>query len=327
MVAHQNFNVSSCLYYVKKIKNHKMKNKIIITAANGFIGKALINYLKPNYEVIAVIRKNATPISGITNVIWDGKTVDIAWSKYLENALAVINLAGRSVDCRYNEKNKNDILQSRLLSTQAVADAIKQCVNPPSVWLNAASATIYKFSLGTPMTENNNEIGTGFSVDVCKQWEGKFYENKIKNVRQIAMRTTIVLGKNGGVMKPFTNLVKFGLGGKMGNGKQMFSWMHLTDFCRAVEFLIKKNDANGSYNFAAPNPVNNSYLMQAFRKQMHMSIGIPSPKWVLEIGARFLKTETELILKSRFVLPKKLEQEDFVFKFPTIEKAFEDLLN
>jgi uncharacterized protein (TIGR01777 family) len=174
------------------------------------------------------------------------------------------------------------------------------------------------------MTESTGEIGTGFSVDVCQKWEKSFFDFQLKNTRQIALRTAIVLGKNGGVMVPFKRLTQLGFGGKMGDGQQQFSWIHIEDVCRSIEFIIQNESLNGAINVSSPNPVRNMIFMDALRKRYNRFALIPSPKWLLELGAKLIKTETELILKSRFVIPEKLEQAGFKWKFPKIEDAVQE---
>lgn len=303
-----------------------MRQKIIITAANGFLGNALVQYFKKEYEIIALVRKLIPNENNVQYYIWDGKTLG-KWQSQFENATVVINLAGRSVDCRYNSKNKRAIYTSRLESTQVIADAIQACKQKPQVWLNSASATIYRHSLDKPMTDSNGEYGAGFSVDVCQQCKRKFFENKIEGVRQVALRTAIVLGKNGGVMKPFLTLSRFGVGGKMGKGNQRFSWIHIDDFCRAVEFLILNDSCENAFNISSPNPIANSLFMKNLRQVVKMPFGVPLPKCLLELGARIIKTETELILKSRYVIPEKLLNAGFEFKFPKIEQALMEIVS
>ena len=303
-----------------------MKKKLIITAANGFLGQALIQYFKDKYQIVGLVRKPMPSTLETKYVLWDGVHLD-TWQTEFEQAFAVINLAGRTVDCRYNEKNKAEIYRSRLNSTKVIADAIRKCNDKPTVWLNSASATIYRHEEHQPMTEEHGIYGTGFSVDVCQQWEKMFYDNKIDGVRQIALRTAIVLGKGGGVMVPFLNLARFGLGGKMGKGNQQFSWIHTEDFCKAVEFLIVHKNTEGSYNVSSPNPILNAHFMKTLRDAVGMPIGIPTPKWFLEIGAFLIRTETELILKSRFVVPERLLREGFKFKFDQIEHAVNDIVS
>ncbi len=302
-----------------------MKPTIVIAAANGFIGRSLIDFFKERYRIIALVRKPQTSTEDVKYRVWDGKNVG-SWSIDLDGALAVINLAGKSVNCRYNEENKAEIYASRLESTAALGEAIRLCADKPKVWINAASATIYAHSIDRPNTEENGVIGTGFSVDVCQQWEACFNEYKRPETRQIVLRTAIVLGKKGGVMVPFKRLVKFGFGGRMGDGNQQFSWIHEHDLCRAIAFFIDNEQTSGVYNLSAPVPVTNHHFLRVLRNKMRHPFGISQPKWLLEFGAWLIGTETELILKSRYVLPARLQQAGFSFTFPTIEKCLENLV-
>ena len=296
--------------------------KIIITAANGFMGEALVNYFSKAHEVVAIVRKSMT-FKKAKTCIWDGKNLG-DWATELEGADVLINLAGKSVNCRYNEANKAAIYASRLESTTILGKAIEVCKNPPKLWVNAASATIYRHSLNDPMTESNGEIGTGFSVDVCQKWEKSFFDFQLLKTRQVALRTAIVLGKNAGVMVPFKRLTQLGFGGKMGDGQQQFSWIHIDDVCRSIEFIIENESLKGALNVSSPNPVRNNVFMQALRQRYNRFAAIPSPVWLLELGAKLIKTETELILKSRFVLPEKLEHAGFKWKFSKIEEALKE---
>lgn len=295
--------------------------KIIITAANGFMGEALVNYFSKAHEVVAIVRKSM-PFENAKTCLWDGKNLG-DWANELDGADVLINLAGKSVNCRYNEANKAAIYASRLESTTVLGKAIEACENPTKLWINAASATIYRHSLNNPMTENNGEIGTGFSVDVCQKWEKSFFDFQMTNTRQVALRTAIVLGRNGGVMTPFKRLTQHGFGGNMGDGQQQFSWIHIDDVCRSIEFIIENESLKGAINVSSPNPVRNNLFMQALRQRYNRFAVIPSPVWLLELGAKLIKTETELILKSRFVLPEKLEQAGFKWRYPIIEQALE----
>lgn len=302
-----------------------MKPTILIAAANGFIGQSLVNYLKDRYRIVALVRKSQAPVPNVEYCIWDGRTAG-KWTAELEGVLAVINLAGKSVNCRYTAKNKSAIYRSRLESTTVLGQAIASCKNPPKVWLNAASATIYEHSLQQGNTETNGRIGKGFSVDVCQKWEHCFNSFDLPETRQIVLRTSIVLGKNGGVMIPFKRLVRCGAGGKMGNGLQQFSWIHELDVCRAIEWLILNENSSGVYNLAAPNPLTNAEFMSQLRKKMHIPVGIPQPVWLLKAGAFLIGTETELILKSRFVLPERLLNSGFKFSFPAMNGCLDDLI-
>lgn len=302
-----------------------MKKKIIIAGGSGFIGQELANYFKNKYHVIVLTRGNYKNENGITFMNWDAKNLG-NWATELEDAEALINLTGKSVNCRYNEANKAEIYASRLNSTAILGEAIKQCKQKPKVWINAASGTIYRNEFEKPNTETNGIIGEGFSVDVCQKWEQMFYSFSFKEVRQINLRIAIVLQKDKSVMIPFKNLAKFGLGGKAGNGNQMFSWIHIDDFCRAINHFINHQKSIGTYNLASPNAVTNANFMQKIREKLNMPIGINQPKWLLEIGAWLIKTETELILKSRWVYPEKLVNEGFNFHFEKMEETINTLI-
>ncbi len=294
-----------------------MNKKIVLAGGTGFIGTYLATqFKKAGYEVLIISR-------GKEHLNWnDAAGITAA----LEDSEMLINLAGKSVDCRYNEKNKDEILRSRTETTHLLGEAILHCKNPPALWLNSSTATIYRHAQDRPMTEANGEMGEGFSVDVAKAWEESFFWFPFQKTRQVALRIAIVLGKGGGVMEPFKNLVRFGLGGKQGNGKQMFSFIHLEDLYRIILFLQAHKELKGVFNCSAPEPVTNAVLMQTLRQQMGAKIGLPSPAWLLKIGAALINTETELILKSRWVLPERLLQAGFVFKYPTIGETLEEIL-
>lgn len=302
-----------------------MKQKVVITAANGFLGKALAIHLSAYYQVIALVRKPVHFGNRIRFLLWDGYSLG-EWDKELDGALAVINLAGRSVDCRYHAVNRRAILQSRLASTQVIDQAIQACKIKPEVWLNSASATIYRHAEDRPMTELNGEVGYGFSVDVCRKWEQKFLSASCDEVRKITLRTAIVLGADGGVMRPFERLVRFGFGGRMGSGNQRFSWIHIHDFCRAVHFLIEQKSCKGAFNLSSPKPITNAVFMQNMVSIIRPLFVLPNPEWLLEFGARLIRTETELILKSRWVLPEKLLNQGFQFEYEEISSALESIL-
>jgi len=291
--------------------------KVVIAGGTGFIGEYFKEkFSQLGYEVHIISRSTSY-------IVWDDKDriVDA-----LENAKLLVNLAGKSVNCRYNEKNKNEIFQSRLQTTNMLGEAVKACVNPPQVWMNSSTATIYRHAEDRPMTENDGEIGTGFSVNVATAWEKSFFDFKLCNTRQIALRTAIVLGKNGGVITPYKYLTKFGLGGIQGKGNQKFSWIHIEDLFQIVLFLLNRDDLQGVFNCAAPNPVSNRELMRLLRAEMNIPFGIPSPKWMLEMGAIFIRTETELVLKSRWVIPDKLEKAGYKFEFPFLDQTVKDIL-
>jgi len=295
--------------------------KMIIAAGTGFLGKNLEKYfLNKNYEIKILTRNPKRK----NEIYWDAKTVG-NWKEELENSDVLINLAGKSVDCRYNEKNKKEIFDSRIYSTKVLQQAIDECQNPPKIWLNASSATIYTHSETQLNTEENGIIGDDFSMNICKSWEKEFFKTENPNIRKVALRTSIVLGKNGGAFPKFKQISKLGLGGKQGRGNQMMSWIHIDDFCEAVNFIIENETLKGAINITAPNPLSNEKMMKQLREKIKIPFGIPSQVWLLEIAAIFIKTETELMLKSRNVYPEILIENGFQFKYDNFEKALDKL--
>jgi uncharacterized protein (TIGR01777 family) len=312
---------SGSIFIHTLIENMK---KILITGGTGFLGQYLTKYFTAKgYHIYIISRSQRANQEKVTYLQWDGKTQG-EWSQYLENAEAVINLAGKSVNCRYTETNKRIILESRINATNAIGTAIQNTKNPPKVWLNGGSATIYRYSEDMEMTETNGELGAGFSVDVCKAWEKTFDENLTPHTRKIFMRISIVLGKDGGVIPVLKRLIRFGLGGTQGHGRQRVSWLHVHDFARIVEWLIANNDFKGTVNCVSPNHVSNAEFMSALRKKYSVPFGLPQPAWMLKIGAALIGTETELILKSRQVVPDRLIQAGFKFDFEDLETALAD---
>ena len=294
-----------------------MNKKIVIAGGTGFVGKYFTEHFrKMNYEVLIISRQEHS-------IKWSDA---IGIINALENSDMLINLAGKSVDCRYNKKNKEEILKSRTETTKVLGEAILRCKNPPELWINSSTATIYRHAEDFPMTESKGEIGKGFSVDVATSWEQSFFQFKLPFTRQVALRMAIVLGKNGGVMQPLQNLVRFGLGGKQGKGNQMFSWIHIEDLFNIILFLQSHKELKGVFNCSSPNPINNKTLMQSLRQAMHIKIGLPTPELLLKIGAVVINTEPELVLKSRWVIPEKLIQEGYHFEYPTLESALKNLL-
>jgi uncharacterized protein (TIGR01777 family) len=302
-----------------------MISKIVIAGANGFLGTSLAQYFRSKAATIVMIARRAgKPDKNIRWVTWNGETIG-DWATELDGAEVLINLAGKNVNCRYTAKNKKEIYDSRLRSTAVLGQAIARCANAPKVWINASSATIYEASFDKLMTEENGVIGHDFSMDVCKQWEAAFNQVALPKTRKILLRTSIVLGEKSAALPALTNLARFGLGGKQGDGKQFVSWIHIRDFCRAVEWLVDVHTASGAYNITAPHPITNDEFMRTLREVMHISFGLNAPRWMLGIGSWIIRTETELVLKSRKVYPKRLLDEGFLFEFPKVNNALQEL--
>ena len=307
--------------------------KIVIPGGSGQVGTVLARaFHQRAHEVVVLSRKPAnTPWRMVE---WDGETLG-DWVSEFENADVVINLAGQSVNCRYDDHNRQVIMDSRLKSTKVAGDAIAQAWKPPSVWLQASTATIYAHRFDAPNDEATGIIGGSepnapdtwrFSIDVATSWESALNQAPTPLTRKVLMRSAIIMNPEPG--SPFdmlSRLVRFGLGGKSGDGKQYVSWIHDQDFVRAVLWLIEHEEFEGPVNLASPNPLTNAEFMRALRSAWGMPFGLPATEWMLEIGARVLRTETELILKSRRVVPTRMRQSGFDFQFPNWLEAARDL--
>ena len=307
--------------------------KIVIPGGSGQVGTVLARaFHKRGHEVVVLSRKATN--APWRMVEWHGETLG-DWVSEFEGADAVINLAGQSVNCRYHDHNRQVIKDSRLKSTKVVGDAIAQAWKPPRVWLQASTATIYAHRYDAPNDEATGFIGGSepnapdtwrFSIEVATSWERALDQAPTPLTRKVLMRSAIVMNPDPG--SPFDTLlrlVRFGLGGKSGDGKQYVSWIHDQDFVRAVLWLIEHEEFEGPVNIAAPNPLTNTEFMRALRSAWGMPFGLPASEWMLELGAFVLQSETELILKSRRVVPTKLLQSGFVFQFPAWPEAARDL--
>jgi len=298
--------------------------KVVIAGGTGFIGRYLSEHFAlKGHEVVILSRKESASKNNIRYVQWNGKTLS-DWCAELENSDLLINLSGTSVAVRHNEKNKKQIYDSRILSTQVLNQAVSNCENPPKYWFNSSGASVYKTSFTESRDENYTEWEDEFLTEVVLAWEEEFFKNPNPKVKKVALRTSVVLGKSGDTYEKLNLLSKIGLGGKQGSGQQIMSWIHIEDFARIIEFCVQSNLV-GIINMAAPNPVTNQKMMQTFRKVNRMPIGIPAPEFLIRIGTRIIGIEPDFVLKSYNVISKRLSENGFDFKFPTIEKALENL--
>lgn len=298
---------------------------LVIAGGNGFLGRLLAHHFRQaGYQVRSLVRH---PGSDPDELVWDGRQLG-PWVVALEGAAALINLAGRTVDCRYNAANRRAILASRVESTRVLGEAVAACRVPPRVWLNSSTATIYADTRGEQAanTEAAGIIGEGFSVEIAQTWEAAFAAAATPGTRHVALRTAIVLGRDGGAFPVMARLVRLGLGTPQAGGQQWVSWLHEADFCRAVEFLLTQTTKDGAFNLCAPNPLPNRAFNGLLSRALRPWLRLPQPRWLLEVGAFVLRTETELILKSRKVYPQRLLELGFEFQFPTAEAAIADLL-
>lgn len=307
--------------------------KIVIPGGSGQVGTVLARAFHAAGDQVVVLSRRAT-VQPWRVVAWDGRTSG-PWQREIDGCDVVINLTGRSVNCRYHEANRRDILESRLMSTRAVGQAIAEASRPPRVWLQASTATIYAHRYDAPNDEytgilGGNEPGApptwNFSIDVARAWEAAFDDVSTPRTRKVALRSAMTLSPDrGGVFDTLLALVRFGLGGQAGDGRQFISWVHDEDFIDAVRWVIDREHLNGLVNVAAPQPLPNAEFMRLLREAWGAPFGLPAANWMLEIGAFFMRTETELILKSRRVVAARLMDDGFRFRFPEWEAAARDL--
>ena len=309
--------------------------RIVIPGGSGQLGQTLASHFQSQGHHVTVLTRGPYTAPWQT-VHWDGATIG-AWTEHLEGADVCINLAGRSVNCRYHRANREAIYNSRIDTTRLLNRVILNLAEPPGLWLNASTATIYRHALDRAMDEATGQLGGNepgapakwnFSTRVAKDWEAAFFETPTPRTRKIAMRSAIVLAPIAG--NPFviySNLVRLGLGGTQGNGRQFLSWIHDQDFARAVEFLIHRDDLSGIVNLAAPNPLPNREFMATLREAWDMPNGLPAHAPLLEVAAFFHRTETELLLKSRRVVPTRLLESGFSFLYPDWPSAADDLVH
>jgi len=290
--------------------------KVVIAGGTGFIGSYLEKrFLENGYTVLIVSRNEG-------HVSW--KPLELV--EAFDGAELVINLAGKSINCRHTELNKKAILDSRLNTTLWIGNAALSCNKPPELWINASAAGIYKSSVDHAMTEDEIELGNDFMAEVVRKWEKTFFLFHLPVTRKIALRTSVVLGKGGGALPPLVCLSRLGLGGKQADGTQIFSWIHIEDYFQIILFLIENKSIQGIINCTSPDPVSNKEMMLSIRKKLHIPFGISAPKFAINLGAKIIGTEPELILNSVYVIPKHLLSSGYKFKFPTVNKSLDDLL-
>jgi uncharacterized protein len=312
--------------------------RIVIPGGSGQVGTILARaFHADGHEVVVLSRAASAPSARVPwrTVAWDARTVG-DWASELEGADVVINLAGRSVNCRYGPENRRAIMDSRVESTRAVGAAIARAERPPRTWLQMSTATIYAHRFDAPNDEATGIIGGGepdvpdtwrFSIDVARAWERALADAATPRTRKVALRAAMVMSPDAdGIFDTLLALVRRGLGGASAGGRQYMSWIHDADFVAAVRWLIDHDEVDGAVNLAAPNPLPNADFMRALREAWGMPVGLPATRWMLEIGALAMRTETELVLKSRRVIPGRLLAGGFGFRFPEWPQAARDLV-
>jgi hypothetical protein len=296
---------------------------ILIAGGSGFLGQELAKFFSNKGHEVKILGRGVQK-SEFELIKWDAKHLG-DWIAEIEWADVLINMTGKSVNCRYTEKAKKEILNSRIDSTRILCKALSKVENPPKIWINSSSASTYVHSESQQMTEDEGIIGDDFSMNVCRAWEAEFFKCNLNHTRRVATRTSIVLGKSGGAYPIMKKLVKWGLGGRQGNGKQFISWIHITDFCRVIEYIIENQGIVGAVNVTHPTPVRNEEFMRLLRKRHKRKIGLSQSRSLLEFGAKLIGTETEMVMKSRNVIPERLLESGFKFNYLDVEAAFDTL--
>jgi hypothetical protein len=315
-----------------------MTDHIVIAGASGFIGSYLTRAFRAEGARVSLIGRNGP------DARW-GDTAGIA--RLLDGADLLIGLAGKSVDCRYGEANRREILRSRVETTRELADALERCARPPRLWLNSSTATIYRHAEDRAMTESTGEIGQGFSVSIATAWEREFFRRPTPGTRKVALRMAIVLG-DGSALVPLMTLARFGLGGPQldgpwpstrarraagtyhafgaPGGRQKFSWIHIEDVYESIRFLRERDDIDGVVNLSSPNPSDNRGMMRDLRHALGVRFGLPAWRWMLELGTFVIRTEVELVLKSRWVVPERLVDAGYEFRHPYLDVALKQIV-
>lgn len=313
--------------------------KIVMPGGSGQVGTLLARAFRgEGHEVVVLSRRATGPHAAPGSwrvVAWDGVTLDGAWADEIDGCDVVINLAGRSVNCRYTAANTREILESRVRSTRAVGEAIARAGRPPRVWLQASTATIYAHRFDAANDDVTGIIGGsepgvpacwGFSIDVARAWEEACHDAVTPGTRKVLLRSAMTMSPDtGGIFDTLLGLVRRGLGGRAAAGNQFVSWIHEADFVRAIRWLIEHDRVAGAVNLASPHPLPNAEFMRVLREAWGMPIGLPATRWMLELGAIALRTDTELVLKSRRVVPRRILEDGFVFTHPRWDDAARDL--
>jgi uncharacterized protein (TIGR01777 family) len=303
--------------------------KMILAGGSGYVGRLLTATFEAQGWTCVVLTRQSPQSSRERQ--WDGEHRG-DWEQELEHADVLINLCGKSVNCRYHARNRKELTDSRIRPTRLLGEVVADLKNPPLIWMNASTATFYRHTFADPWREDG-EIGAhpdakdAFSIELASAWEDAFRESVPDGIRPILLRSAMVLAPENdpnNVVTVLRRLTRCGLGGQMGHGRQFVSWIHARDLCRAIEWLISHPSLQGPVNLASPHPLPNREMMRIFRRQYHRPLGLPAPAPLLELVAWFLRTETELILKSRRVIPGKLLDSGFEFTFPDFTRAIAD---
>jgi uncharacterized protein (TIGR01777 family) len=296
---------------------------VVLAGGSGFLGRALADDLIRLGYGVTILTRAPRRSDALKEVFWDGRTLG-EWSGTLEGASAIINLAGKNVNCRYTPENRRAINESRVRSVEVLEQAVARCAQPPSVWVQCGSLAIYG-DAGESWCDDTSPAGRGFPVETCLLWESAFNAVELPTTRRVLLRLGFALGRGGGALEVLARLVRWCLGGTIGRGTQYVSWIHLADVCRSFLWAMTRAETSGVYNVCAPHPVTNRVLMSELRRVLHRPWSPPAPEWVVRMGSMLLGTEGSLALTGRRGQPRRLLEEGFQFQFPELRPALEDL--
>jgi uncharacterized protein (TIGR01777 family) len=302
-----------------------MKNEgIILAGGSGFLGQALTRELLARQREVIILTRKPTAQSGpVRQLEWDGRTIG-SWAECLNSARAVVNLAGRSVNCRHTRENRRQILESRVNSVKVIGEAISRCAKPPPVWVQASSMAIYG-DTGDRWCDESTPAGQGYLEETCVQWEKALFNSPTPATRKVALRIGFVLAKDEGALSVLAKVVRAGLGGRAGSGRQYVSWLHIADMNRIFLEALDREDFEGRFNAAGPNPVTNAEFMRELRQALRRAWSPPAPVWAVRLGSWLLRTEAGLALTGRRCAPKRLLDKKFTFEFPNLRDALANL--
>jgi uncharacterized protein (TIGR01777 family) len=296
---------------------------VVLAGGSGFLGRALSRDLVRDGHKVTILTRAPRSSSDSNEVLWDGRTLG-PWCSALDGASALVNLAGKNVNCRYTPENRREINESRVASVEVLAKAVGQCKQPPPVWVQCGSLAIYG-DAGESWCDDASPPGNGFPVETCRLWESAFDAVELPATRRVLLRIGFALGPEGGALETLARLTRWCLGGTIGRGTQYVSWLHLADLQRMFLSAITREEISGVYNACAPHPVTNRVLMSELRRVLQRPWSPPAPEWAVKIGSWLLRTEASLALTGRRCQPRRLLEHGFEFQFPELRPALENL--
>jgi len=301
-----------------------MKSRIVLAGGSGFIGQSLSPFLiSKNYEVIVLTRAKSHHRGAVRNAHWDGKTLD-DWIQFVNGAAAVVNLTGRSINCRHTSENRGEIIDSRVDSVRVLGQAMGQSPQPPKVFVQLAGVGMYG-DKGERICDESTATGDDFVAEVCQKWEAAFDFIDAPKKRKVLLRLGVVLGPSGGFLEVLGGLTRWFLGGQVGSGRQYISWIHVTDLSRMLLAGVENQELTGTFNATSPNPVTNAEFMRELRRALHRPWSPPVPEFAARIGSCLMGTEASLALVSQRCIPKRFLENGFNFEFPTLRPALTNI--